>query len=83
MTMELQCIIQDCTLKAEGLVCVNLDDPEITIFMIPACAGHGGKMKSANFTIELRLAETPIVTLGEGPAESRPDVSLRFEAFDG
>lgn len=81
MNTDLPCIIHECESNADGLVVVNHEEPEITIFMIPACKAHAETMQHTNFTIELRFNEPPVITMGESLAGIKPDLTLRFEAF--
>ncbi len=78
--MGLKCIIRECNDDAAGLVCVNLHEPEITVFMIPACVGHGEVLKTNQFFIQLNINEPPVVDVGTA---DQVDLTLRFEPFNG
>ena len=80
--MELRCIVDGCENLASGLVCVNLNEPEVTIMMLPACTGDGQLMKTMDFTIRMRAGDKPIITLiDEDEPEEVPNTTLVYEAF--
>lgn len=81
--MDLKCIITECDKDAVGIVCVNMHDPEITVFMIPACTKHGEEMKVKRFLIQLNLNEPPEVEFIDGAVVPNANLTLRFEAFSG
>lgn len=80
--MNLHCIIKDCDREADGIVMLNHNDMEITLFMIPSCTDHAQTMQHTNFAIELRLDANPIVTIGDTniPGISS-DLSFTFDSF--
>lgn len=79
---HLQCLLDGCDEKADGLVMVNENNSGLTIFMIPACRPHGLELKSKDFYIELNLNANPKVGILGDMRRPNPDLTLEFEIVD-
>lgn len=79
----LMCIINSCDADADGIVMVNHNDMEITMFMIPACTAHAEVLKNNAFNIQLNINENPRVEVLPGVLATLPaDLTLSFVSFE-